>query len=239
MKNRIKKEVLFLAAISILIYILQIIIFRDPKNTFFYIFQDFAFLPISIAIATIIVGEFMDQREKQERIEKTRMLTSSFFTEIGSRLTMAILSASEPRESLSNVLAIRCKNDLDLKERQDFIRKIPITVNLTKEVFEDTKEIILSSRTALLVLASNPLLMEHEDFSDLLWALFHLIDEFRLRGDFDGLTPPELHHLSEDYEKVMQLLLVNYIANAKYLQETYPNLYSAATKRIRKAVDEQ
>ena len=58
MKNNkgLKKIIFSLGIISVIIYALQLIIFRDPKNTFFYIFQDFAFMPISIAIATFLIG---------------------------------------------------------------------------------------------------------------------------------------------------------------------------------------
>ncbi len=238
MGRRIKKEVLALCLLSVFIYGLQLLIFRDPKNTFFYIFQDFAFLPLSIAIATVIVGALMDERDKRERVEKTRMLTSSFFTEIGARLTMSILKIAEPKETISSIIAMRCSTEMDLKDRQNLIREMPIKIHLNEEIYEESRNMILGSRTALLVLASNPLLLEHEEFTDLLWALFHLIDEYRLREEFDQFSPEDLHHIEQDYTEVMKLLLVNYLANAKYLQEVYPNLYMTAARKIREAVED-
>ena len=46
-----------LIAISALIYTLQILIFHDSQTTAFYIMQDLAFMPVSIAFTTIMLGE--------------------------------------------------------------------------------------------------------------------------------------------------------------------------------------
>lgn len=57
-----KKNVIIISAllaISACIYGMQILIFKDVRNTEFYIFQDMAFIPISIAITTVVVGELL------------------------------------------------------------------------------------------------------------------------------------------------------------------------------------
>ena len=67
-------------------YGMQILIFKDVRNTEFYIFQDMAFIPISIAITTVVVGELLDINNKRDSRQKTRMLTSTFFSDIGFEL---------------------------------------------------------------------------------------------------------------------------------------------------------
>ncbi|AMJ41410.1 hypothetical protein [Anaerotignum propionicum] len=47
--------VLVLVLISVFIYAVQIVVFHSPRDTFFYIFQDIAFLPLQIAIVTIVL----------------------------------------------------------------------------------------------------------------------------------------------------------------------------------------
>lgn len=81
MKNNrmLRITVIVLLCLSAFIYFLQIAIFHDPSTTFFYIFQDMAFLPFSVAVATLIVGTVLNEKEKNERIASTRMLRSSFF----------------------------------------------------------------------------------------------------------------------------------------------------------------
>ena len=55
--------------------------------------------------------------------------------------------------------------------------------------------------------------------------LFHLLDEFRLRGDYIKLTREDLLHFNEDFAQIFELLLINWVINAKYLKETYPHFY--------------
>lgn len=86
MTKSAKRITALLIGCSAAIYTLQLFLFHDWKDTAFYMLQDWAFLPIQIALVTIIVGEIMNEHEKQERLEKTRILTSSFFSDFGTEL---------------------------------------------------------------------------------------------------------------------------------------------------------
>jgi hypothetical protein len=48
----------------------------------------------------------------------------------------------------------------------------------------------------LLGLMANPNLLEHESFTDLLWAVFHLTDELTHREDVSALADADLEHLA-------------------------------------------
>ncbi len=60
--------VLLLVLFSVLIYAIQLIVFESPRDTGFYILQDFAFLPLQIAIVTVVLGRYLKSREKTERL---------------------------------------------------------------------------------------------------------------------------------------------------------------------------
>ncbi len=222
-----------LIAISALIYTLQILIFHDSQTTAFYIMQDLAFMPVSIAFTTIMLGELMNQREKKERIEKTRMLTSSFFTEMGGQLTDLLLSRARYDESLKGLLRGNSQDEITTEQARKQIREIPLTVDIDEENFNKVKEIIQDRQIALLVLSSNPVLLENEIFTEMLWGIFHLSDEFRLRGDFEKLTPSDIEHYNEDFARELRLLLINGAGNARYLRETYPNFYTTAVTKYK------
>ena len=49
------------------------------------------------------------------------------------------------------------------------------------------KSFLLAKRNFLLGLLENPNLLEHESFSELLWAVFHLTEELASRKDFKNL----------------------------------------------------
>ncbi len=41
-------------------YAAQSLIFADPKSTVFYILQDFAFLPISVLVVTLVLERLLE-----------------------------------------------------------------------------------------------------------------------------------------------------------------------------------
>lgn len=224
-----KKNVIIISvllAISACIYGMQVLIFNDVRNTEFYIFQDMAFIPISIAITTVVVGELLDINNKRDSRQKTRMLTSTFFSDIGFELMSMLALVSNIDEALLYTM-----NDPDISESDKIaaIKKSDFTVNADMGIYTIISDVIIASKTDILILSSNPMLYDHEYFSDLLWELLHLMDEFRLRGDYVKLTPNDLTELNSDFTQVLELLLINWVVNAKYLKETYPNFYRTIT----------
>lgn len=61
-----------LFGISALIYAVQFFVFHDSRDTFFYLLQDWAFLPVQIAVVTIAVGKLVESREKRTVWRKPR-----------------------------------------------------------------------------------------------------------------------------------------------------------------------
>lgn len=230
MKTSRRAEILILFAVSAVIYLLQILFFHDPHDTFFYIFQDMAFLPISIAIATIAVGAILDRRERREKLQGTRMLRSTFFTGIGAEILLELNDCAEP--SCGNLLYSPA-DEAEVRSRQKTISEIEFTVSLNEAVYESVKKKLTDNQTNLFVLAANENLMAEENFTKLLWGLFHLIDEFRLRGSWENLQASDIEHLDEDFAKVYRLLLINSVDNAWWLKNTYPNFYGTASSKLR------
>ncbi len=237
-KKSMRRIVTLLFAVSACVYAAQIFLFHQPETTAFYIFQDLAFMPVTIAIATLVVGELINEREHQNRLEKSKMLTSTFYTELGNALVRTLLPAVSQQEHIRELIAFHSMASLDPEALQDKIRQMPLDIHLNKELFDEVNLMMLSARTSLMVLSSNPLLFEHESFTDLLWSIFHLMDEYQLRGDFDRLSVGDIEHLNQDYEKMYRQLLGGYVANALYLHATYPNLFAAATKKIRRNLEQ-
>ena len=185
-----------------------------------------AFIPISIAITTVVVGELLDINNKRDSRQKTRMLTSTFFSDIGFELMSMLALVSNIDEELLHTI-----NDTELSELDKItaIKNSGLTVNADIGIYTIISDVIIASKTDILILSSNPMLYDHEYFSDLLWELLHLMDEFRLRGDYVKLTPNDLTELNSDFAQVLELLLINWVVNAKYLKETYPNFYRTIT----------
>ena len=85
-------------------------------------------------------------------------------------------------------------------------------------------------KTYLLSLLGNQALMEHEAFTDLLWAVTHLTEELHARGDFDHLPDPDRAHLVVDVKRAYTLLGVQWLDYLRHLQSQYPFLFSLAVR---------
>ncbi len=174
-KNRMLLLVcLALVAVSVTLYLLQVLIFRDPRTTEFYIFQDFAFLPISIAVATLAVNALMADREKRDKIAHTSMLRSQFFTGVGVPM-LRVLSDCCKFEGGLPVLSEKEASPKARALAKDKIEALSLSVHLDKTAYDRVRSLLEQSRTELLILGSNPDLMEAECFTQLLWGIFHLL----------------------------------------------------------------
>ena len=227
-----RRVVLALIVLSAAIYLLQVLIFHDERTTAFYLLQDLAFMPVTIAIATLVVGELVEEREKKERLEKTKMLTSSFFTGIGAFLIREILQMTDADGLVYEVVKNGAEQSGRVGEVQKQLQSVKLNVHMDAAGYTKIQQIIRSNQTNILVIASNPLIIEHECFSEMLWGVFHLMDEFRLRGSWDDLSEQDIEHFNQDFEKVLRLLLMNWAGNVRYLKETYPAFYAAASTKI-------
>ena len=73
-------------------------------------------------------------------------------------------------------------------------------------------------------------LIEHEAFTELLWATVHLRDELVYRYDFDVLPESDLQHLSGDVKRVYGLLTRQWLDYLLHLKVQYPYLFSLALR---------
>ncbi len=230
--KQMKLTIVILLLISICLYGIQIMIFRDPATTEFYLLQDLAFMPITIIIATIVVGEILNEKEKRERESNTRMLTSTFYTQVGASFMNMLIQASENEVEIRNILQKQVNTEKEIKQMQEEVKQLNCQIHLTEDIYREVTHIVSENRMAILVLSSNPMILEQRSFTNLLWGMFHLEDEFRIRGAYHQLSQEDKAHIAEDLEKVLQLLLLNSIPNAKYLKDTYPHLYKTAQVKL-------
>ncbi len=182
-----------LLIISAIFYGLQIVIFHDTHDTSFYIFQDLGFLPVSIAVTTFIVGALLDRQNKQERIEASRILTVSFFSVMGNSLMDLLCSALDDQS--------RVKWDSD--------------------IFDEILTFLDDNTSTVLTIASNPNLLEHEKFTDLLWSVLHLREELYSRKD-EEISHADQLHIVNDAQRVFDLYLENWNEYSEYTKAEYP-----------------
>ena len=88
----------------------------------------------------------------------------------------------------------------------------------------------VEKREIMLRMLENPTLLEHETFTELLRAVFHLSEELEAREDFSGLPASDLAHLTNDVKRAYAMLASEWLDYAKYLKDSYPYLFSLAMR---------
>jgi len=95
---------------------------------------------------------------------------------------------------------------------------------------EHLKESLKTKRKFLLALLENPNLLEHETFTELLRAVFHLTEELENRDDLKKLPAADYAHLKVDIERVYVLLINEWLQYMEHLMNNYPYLFSFALR---------
>jgi len=83
----------------------------------------------------------------------------------------------------------------------------------------------------MLRLLENPNLLEHDTFTDLMLAVFHLHDELACRDQVTDLPEKDLAHLAGDIKRAMQWVVSEWLFYLRHLKEHYPYLYSLEVRK--------
>ncbi len=220
-----------LIALSVFFYILHYAIFKDPHHIFSYLLTDLAFLPIEVLLVTLIIHRLLTMRETRERLEKINMVIGVFFSELGTDL-LSEFSGYDPKlDEIRKELVISPKETgRGYSTMTKSLKGHEYLVDIRRMDLEELRARLLGKRDLLLRLLENPILLEHELFTDLLWAVHHLTEELTHRKDFGALPEPDLNHLRGDIKRAYATLVVTWLAYMKHLSESYPYLFSLAIR---------
>ena len=103
-------------------------------------------------------------------------------------------------------------------------------VDIKKGDLAGLRSFIIERRVFLLGLLENPNLLEHEQFTELLWAVFHLAEELAHRKTISGLPENDYTHLAGDIKRAYGLLVREWLSYMKHLKANYPYLFSLAVR---------
>lgn len=220
-----------LAGLSFVTYYFQNRTFHHPGDTLFYFFQDLAFLPVQILLGVLIIDNLVRYREKKKLLNKMNMVIGVFFAEAGSELLTRFVGMTLNRGALAGTLRIDGTwNAKRFSSVSKLIADTGIDIDLSTADLEALGIFLAEKREPVLRLLENPNLMEHERFTDLLWAVSHLTEELSYRKDYRALPPQDIEHLKGDVIRAYRLLVTEWIHYMKHLKSQYPYLYSLAVR---------
>ncbi|MGD2028405.1 MAG: hypothetical protein PVG86_00600 [Desulfobacterales bacterium] len=223
---------LSLLVLSVVFYLIHYVIFRDAHHIFIYLVGDIAFVFIEVLLVTLIIHQLLSIREKRARMEKLNMVIGSFFSEVGTRL-LTLFSDLDPNleKIRSELIVTRNWSEENFCAVGKRLKEYEYSVDIDKIHINRLREYLIEKRDFLLRLLENPNLLEHEAFTDVLQAVFHLTEELAAREDTSQLPPSDFTHIAADIKRAYVLLIRQWVDYMKYLKNNYPYLFSLAARQ--------
>ncbi|MDI6899307.1 MAG: hypothetical protein QMC82_05755 [Methanolinea sp.] len=222
---------IFLVFFSFSVYFLKFIILGDPENTYFYVFNALGFLPINVLLVTLVLNELLSTRARRERLEKLNMVIGTFFSEMGTDLLHSIARKDPDIARVADALTIREEwSDQEFERTKKVFSSYPFRVLPERQDLESMRAFLKEKRNFLLRLLENPMLLEHQTFTELLRAVTHLGEELARREDLRAIPDSDVAHLQKDTERVYRLLCFEWLAYMHHLKRNYPYLFSLAIR---------
>lgn len=222
---------LLLIASSAALYFAQYAVFHESRDILFYLFQDLAFVPIQVLLVTLILDQMLSAREKQATLNKMNMVIGVFFSEVGTNLLRSFFEFDkQPDQIMQSFASGGHWSDQDFNHIKKHLKGHDYRIESRSGDLENLRDFLIGQRRFLVSLLENPILLEHESFTDLLWAVFHLTEELGYRTDVKRLPDKDYEHLSGDIKRAYVQLITEWISYMRHLRDSYPYLFSLAIR---------
>jgi hypothetical protein len=219
--------VISFTCISALLYFIHYLIFRDVEHIFVFLISDLAFLPLEVLLVTLVLERVLARREQIDKMQKLNMVIGAFFSEIGNPLMVNLLNTFCNRQEISQRLNINSQwSKNDFKKAAEYSAQLKLDLDYTKLDLVGLKRSLSQHRDFLLAMLANPVLLEHDRFTELLWALTHLDEELEARQSLDKLTENDRKHIGGDIQRMFNHLTVEWLNHSEHLKTNYPYLFS-------------
>jgi hypothetical protein len=220
-----------LFTISLALYGIDFSIFGNLREISASFLGNLAFLPIYIIVVTLLFERVLRERERKSVMRKLNMVIGVFFSEFGNHLlkelSVHVIGSEELKKRLRMTGSWK-KPDFD--EALEYLRQNSQRISIDSDALPCLKEFMVGKRSFLLSLLENQNLLEHENFTDLLWAAFHITEELGARESFDHLPPSDKEHINGDIRRVFGHLVREWVLYMQHLKEDYPYLFSLAVR---------
>lgn len=171
------------------------------------------------------------KRDSRERARKVNMVMGVFFSEIGNRLLGLFASYDAGIETLQRQLLIApAWTEQDFLAAHGDLGRHNFAVEIGRVDLAGLSELLAGRRDFLVRLLENPVLIEHESFSETLLAIFHLAEELAYRPEFSHTPEADAKHLAGDIRRAYQFLVGSWLDYMRNQKEHYPYLFSLALR---------
>jgi hypothetical protein len=220
-----------LVTLSAVVYVIHYLIFRDAHHIFIYLLGDIAFVFFEVLLVTLIIDQLLHEREKKSLLFKLNMIIGIFFSEAGNEALRLLSSFDTQVDRIRGDLLVTDrwskKDFLDLTKR---INAYEHKMDSRQADLGGLKTFLLEKRDFMLRILENPNLLEHEGFTDALWATLHLAEELVTRKSLKDLPKADYGHLSGDMRRAYSRMISEWLNYMWHLRQHYPYLFSLAMR---------
>lgn len=222
---------ILLALLSVVLYGLDYVLLGSLRELTVWFLGNLAFLPVYVIFVTLMVEQIMRERERQTMMRKLNMVIGVFFSEVGNRLLKELSAYVVACDNLKQHLLVNgAWHGEDFGNALEFLKSAEIKVQCGGCDIGALKELLISRRSFLVGLLENQNLLEHEQFTDLLWAVFHLTEELEARNTFTDMPASDMEHINGDIKRVFGHLSREWVLYMQHLKQDYPYLFSLAVR---------
>jgi len=220
-----------LVALSAILYYIHFLIYRDAHHIFIYLLGDIAFIPIQVLLVTLIIEGLLNFREKKNKMAKLNMVIGAFFSDTGTKLAEKFFELDPDAERIRSQLVIKDDwTDEKFASAVNHLQKHKYNMKIDRADLEELRTYLLDKRGFLMRLLENSNLLEHDRFTNMLWAVFHLTEELIHRQSLKELPENDKKHLLGDMKRAYKAVIFEWIEYTKHLKAVYPYLFSLAMR---------
>jgi hypothetical protein len=184
-----------------------------------------------LGVAADIVEFMVERREREKRLAKLNMIIGVFYSEVGTRLLRKFSSHDPGIEKIRTALQVSANwSDEDFKKAHVLLKNHSFRLDSRVLPLEELHDFLSQHKGFMLALLENPQLYEHDRFTDLMHAVFHLAEELISRERLVDLPQTDYDHLSGDITRVYGQLVVEWLTYMQHLKKHYPYLFSLAMR---------
>lgn len=222
---------LSLCCSSFLLFLLHYMIFHDIHHILIYTIHDLAFLPLEVLLVTLILHQMLEYRAMKNKLNKLNMVIGVFFSEIGTPLLRYFSEHDRDHtEKITFFSSMKTWDTPQYQKKQNEIMSLPCSVTITCTELIPLRNLLVMKEELLVRMLENPVLLEHESFTDVLQAVFHLTEELKHRGECTNLPESDVDHVSGDINRAYSMMIPVWLSYLGYLKIHYPYLHSLAVR---------
>lgn len=225
------RVVVILIIAALLLNLIHFALFRDLRHIWLWSFTSLAFLPISALVVTLLIDRILEARDKAMRLDKVNMLIGVFFSSVGNELLRRFSKWDTEDPYLRNHFgAPEPWSGMRVKDALALLPKHRFSVTLDRLQLVELKAFLGPRVDFLMRLIENTNLLEHENFTQLLRAVFHLAEELSYRDNLESVPEEDVSHLAGDVERVYGLIVREWVLYMIFLNHNFPFLFSLAVR---------